>query len=82
MRCLTFCGISMNDFLLQKGLTAMHWAAMINSSSVVNRLMRYGATVDIADNEGCTPLWYAACNVQLDCIRRLLSLGASPHRRW
>ncbi|XP_062523261.1 26S proteasome non-ATPase regulatory subunit 10-like isoform X2 [Corticium candelabrum] len=64
-----------------KGLTAMHWAAMINSSSVVNRLMRYGATVDIADNEGCTPLWYAACNVQLDCIRRLLSLGASPHRR-
>jgi ankyrin repeat protein len=64
------------------GLTALHWAAMINNTVVINRLVSCGADISVKDNEGRTPLWYAACNVHIDAIRLLLAYGAHPHCKW
>ena len=43
---------------------------------------QWGFTVDIDDNAGCTPLWWAALNGHVDCIDVLLVHGANPdHKR-
>ena len=45
------------------------------------RLLFLGVSVDINDNEGCTPLWLAARNGHVSCVDFLLNHRASPHHK-
>ena len=50
--------------------------------TIVERLVSCCVSVDINDNGGHTPLWYAACNGRVSCVDVLLKHGASPqHER-
>ncbi|XP_062522419.1 ankyrin repeat, SAM and basic leucine zipper domain-containing protein 1-like isoform X2 [Corticium candelabrum] len=60
------------------GMTAIHHAAMNNHVTIVDSLVSCSVPVDINDNGGCTPLWWAACNGDVCCVDVLLKLGASP----
>ena len=64
------------------GRTAIHWAAMYNHVTIVERFVSCSVPVDINDNYGRTPLWWAACNGHVRCVDVLLKHGASPqHER-
>ena len=79
----------MDSLFSQSGWTVLHWAAMCNSKTILDRLLLMGAcgthwqlTVDIEDNDGQTPLWWAANNGHVDCVDVLLVHGANPdHKR-
>ena len=63
-------------------MAAIHYAAKCNHVTIVERLLACSVPVDINDNYGCTPLWYAACNGYVHCVDILLKHGASPqHER-
>lgn len=60
------------------GLTALHCAASRGQPAVIECLINEcSATVDIQDNNGCTPLFYAITLENLQCAEILLQLGAS-----
>jgi hypothetical protein len=40
-----------------------------------------GSEVDVADNNGSTPLFYAVTLGHTDCANLLLSFGADPNKR-
>ncbi|XP_062515475.1 ankyrin-1-like isoform X2 [Corticium candelabrum] len=42
------------------------------------RLLSCSVSVDINDNDDCTPLWFAACHGHVRCVDVLLKHGASP----
>ena len=74
----------MVSLLTQVRWTVFHVAAMCNSKSILDRLMLvdWGSTVDIEDEDGRTPLWYAASYGHVDCVDVLLVHGADPdHKR-
>ena len=55
---------------------------MNNHVTIVERLLSCSVPVDINDNEGCTPLWWAAFYGHLCYVDVLLKHGASPqHER-
>ncbi|XP_062515898.1 ankyrin repeat domain-containing protein 50-like [Corticium candelabrum] len=58
------------------GRTAIHYAAMNNHVTIVERLLY--VPVDINDNDGCTPLWYAVFDGHVYCVDVLLKHGVSP----
>ncbi|XP_062516103.1 ankyrin repeat, PH and SEC7 domain containing protein secG-like [Corticium candelabrum] len=60
------------------GRTAIHYAAVFNHVTIVERLVSCSVPVDINDNYGYTPLWLAACNGHVRCVDVLLKHGASP----
>ncbi|XP_062515622.1 ankyrin repeat domain-containing protein 29-like [Corticium candelabrum] len=60
------------------GWTAIHYAAMHNHVTIVERLLCCSVPVDINDNAGCTPLWLAARYGHVCCVDVLLKHGASP----
>ena len=49
--------------------------------TIIEKLLSLGVSVDINDNEGCTPLWFAACNSRVSCVDFLLYHGVSPHHK-
>lgn len=60
----------------------MHCAAMKNHTSIISLLASHGATVDVTDNYGRTPMWFAARNGNADSVWLLVTEGASPqHER-
>ena len=67
------------------GRTVVHLAARFNSKTVLDQLLLYPcweSGVDIDDNCGQTPLWFAAKHDCVDCIDVLLVHGANPdHKR-
>ena len=73
----------------QNGWTVVHYAALWNSKTILDRLLLMGPcgthwqlTVDIEDNFGQTPLWLAANYGRVDCVDVLLVHGANPdHKR-
>ena len=75
--------------LTQSECTLVHWAARHNSKTILNRLLLMGPhgthwrlTVDIEDNDGNTPLWFAAFHGHVDCVEVLLVHGSNPdHKR-
>ena len=74
--------LSYQFLVTQAGMTAIHHAAMNNHVTIVDSLVSCSVPVDINDNGGCTPLWWAACNGDVCCVDVLLKLGASPlHER-
>ena len=71
------------------GWTVIHYAAMCNSKTILDRLLLMGQCgthwqliVDIEDNYGQTPLSFAAYHGHVDCVDVLLVRGANPdHKR-
>ena len=50
--------------------------------TILERLLSCFVPVDINDNYGRTPLWWAACYGRVHCVDVLLKHGASPqHER-
>jgi ankyrin repeat protein len=52
-----------------------------SASSSPTRTASFMLTVDIEDNRGCTPLWYAAFNGHVDCVDVLLIHGANSDHK-
>jgi ankyrin repeat protein len=61
------------------GATALHWAVHRNDGSVVDLLLRAGATPDLADDTGATPLYLACVNRSGPMVERLLQARANPN---
>ena len=63
-------------------MTAIHYAAMNNHVTIVERLLCCSVLVDINDDYDRTPLWWAARIGDVCCVDVLLKHGASPqHER-
>src|SRR5262245_15133365 len=62
-----------------RGATALHWAVHLDEASVVDVLLRAGATADAADDTGATPLYLACLNRQGTIVDRLLQARANPN---
>ncbi|XP_062516233.1 serine/threonine-protein phosphatase 6 regulatory ankyrin repeat subunit B-like isoform X2 [Corticium candelabrum] len=60
------------------GGTAIHHAAVNNHVTIVERLLCCSGPVDINDNYGHTPLWWAAFDGRVCCVDVLLKHGANP----
>ena len=58
------------------GRRALNWAALYNRPAVIRILVAQGATVNMANLTGFTPLHHAAENGSVDAARVLLELGA------
>ena len=58
--------------------TELHFAAQSGDAVEVRRLVAAGASVNVQDRNGNTPLKYAAAEPHPDVLRLLISLGASP----
>jgi len=56
--------------------SALHVASVGGYLDIVNTLIGNGAHIDIIDNVGRTPLWFAAACEQTDIVRSLVSAGA------
>jgi uncharacterized protein len=61
------------------GSTPLHWAAHRDDLAQVDRLIRGGADVNVANDIGVTPLWAASLNGSAPVIKRLLDAGANPN---
>lgn len=59
-----------------QGSTPLHQAAEHGAAESVAALLSHGAEADSPDDDGHTPLWYAACSVDEDCVRALVGAGA------
>lgn len=51
-----------------------------NKLEIVQGLVRLGADVNEGDSTGCTPIYAAACEGNLDLVRLLYECGADLHR--
>jgi len=59
-------------------MQALHWAAQLNDTAMVSRLLHAGIDPDSPDDLGGTPLDYALSGAALDTTDLLLARGASP----
>jgi ankyrin repeat protein len=59
------------------GLTALHYASLINNLDIMNELLLFGASVDIKDSGGNTALIFASKNGYENIIKLLLNYGAN-----
>jgi ankyrin repeat protein len=60
------------------GRRALNWAAWDNRADAVRFLVANGATVNLANITGFTPLHHAAENGSLEAAQALLKAGADP----
>eukprot|EP00742_Colponemidia_sp_Colp-10_P008568 GILJ01009286.1.p1 GENE.GILJ01009286.1~~GILJ01009286.1.p1 ORF type:complete len:1906 (+),score=241.01 GILJ01009286.1:81-5798(+) len=68
------------DLSDNRGLTAVHIAAIRGDLSALDVLLSHGASVDAASGKGCTALHYACKGGHIDMVKYLLSkAGASVH---
>ncbi|MHC4206587.1 MAG: ankyrin repeat domain-containing protein, partial [Planctomycetota bacterium] len=58
------------------GVTLLHAAAEAGSKGMVELLTAKGANIDVKDNEGGTPLWYARDKDHTEIVELLLKRGA------
>jgi ankyrin repeat protein len=63
------------------GTSALHWAAYHNDLAIVERLIRAGAHVDQADDQGVTPLIVASMGGNGSVVQLLLAAKAKPDAR-
>ena len=57
------------------GTTALHLAAKLGYKDIVRVLLQHKASVNVADSNGCTPLYLAASNGNYEVARMII---ASP----
>jgi len=55
------------------------WAGDYGTVPVLKALLARGVNVDAQDKQGCTALYYAACNGRVRNVRLLLAAGADPN---
>jgi ankyrin repeat protein len=60
-----------------EGRTALHWACRNGHLQVVKLLVEHGALIEIADNQGMTPLLDAAGSEFLDVVQYLEARGSN-----
>ena len=63
------------DEAQEDGTTALHWAVHLDNATLVDLLIKSGATVRAANRYGMTPLALAAINGNAVVIERLLKAG-------
>lgn len=70
-------GIDLN-FQDGKAMTVLHYCANYGALSTALLLIQYGANIDIIDNFGNQPLWYAVFKAQgkYDLVKLLVENGA------
>ena len=61
------------------GTTPLIWAAHLNDTEIVSRLLKAGANANQRNQLGSTPLTEAAINSNTAMIRTLLAAGANPN---
>ena len=62
--------------LTNNGESAVHFAAKCRGTVVLDRLVEYGANIDVADKQGVTPLLVAASHDNIEALMVLINLGA------
>lgn len=75
------CDVNKQD---RKGWTALHFAAQEYHCGIVKLLLEHGASIDIEDANGNTPLWQAVFNATDkggDVIRLMLKYKANKQRK-
>lgn len=82
VKFLLRCGARINS-KTKKGHTPISLAAgsMYATAGVINELLCRGADYNLPDNEGRTPLHFAAKNWNIDALRILLAAGADPYEK-
>src|SRR6185503_10058244 len=60
------------------GSTPLQWAVYRRDAAEVQRLIKAGADVSLANNYGATPMSLAAATGDAEIIRLLLKAGADP----
>lgn len=68
------------NYANDRGITALHEAAIDCSCACVKTLVDNGADLNQTDNEGFTALDYAVCGGDFECAALLIRHGASEHR--
>lgn len=63
------------------GASALHLAARQGNFAIAEILVKSGAKVDIADNEGWTPLMRAASNANAQIVKLLIDAGADATKK-
>jgi len=63
------------------GTTALHWAVYYNDEEMVAQLLRRGATANVRNEFGSSPMSEAAINGNAKIIKRLLDAGADANER-
>jgi ankyrin repeat protein len=61
------------------GTTPLIWAANLNDTDLVLRLLKAGANAKVGNQLGSNPLSEAALNSNIDLIKALLAAGADPN---
>ena len=61
------------------GSTPLLWAANLNDTDLVARLLKAGANPNVRNQLGSTPLAEAAFNANTELIKALLDAGADPN---
>ena len=61
------------------GMRALHWAAYHDEADLVNELVERGASPNIENRYGITPLYLACLNGNEAIVSRLLKAGADPN---
>uniref|UniRef100_A0A914WBN3 VPS9 domain-containing protein n=1 Tax=Plectus sambesii TaxID=2011161 RepID=A0A914WBN3_9BILA len=88
-RCKRCCGelpeetvttstFDVNCVIAPRSRTALHVAAMLGETKVVNALLRCDACVDVVDQFGLTPLHMACHGGSQSCTLLILHTGANP----
>ncbi|MFL5381430.1 MAG: ankyrin repeat domain-containing protein [Longimicrobiaceae bacterium] len=62
------------------GRRALNWAALANRPDAIRFLLRHGASIDMANRTGFTPLHHAAEAGSLEAVEALLAAGADAAR--
>lgn len=69
------CGVNFNK-KLSNGLTLLHTSTIEGCFRMVQYILKQGGSVDVTDDQGWTPLHYAALHGNVPCALALLRAGA------
>ena len=60
-------------------LPALSVVAQLGDSDMVEKLLQYGASIDLGDDDGYTPLIFASVYGNFSSVLVLLEYGANPN---
>lgn len=77
------CPITIPNWQLtnNEGQTLLHLSTIKNYKKLIKFLMNHGCKIDLQDNQGLTPLFYASINGQRDLIHLFISCKANFNLR-